>query len=210
MSASSFHPTLRLVNPEEAGRRQTLPGRDAAGPVTGVGSGAGAGVGRGGPVLRAPSIQERNEDRIARENRAAAGLSALDCRWVLAVQAARELQGGRAGIITPEGRRRLLVVGNRLGLRAFDANLIIAIVQDGARCGEDPLGTSATERLRLVAPEAEFADVQAAAGGAELGAGRGDGDLCGAVWGCGDAADLAGAGVGGPGATRWLGDKVTG
>jgi len=154
MSASSFHPTLRLVNPEEAGRPHASPGRDAAGQITRASPGRGT-------VLRAPSKLEKHEERVARENRSAAGLSALDSRWVLAVQTVRELQGGRAAIITPEGRRRLMLVGNRLGLRPFDMNLVIAIVQDGARCGEDPLGASATDRLRLVAPDAEFADVPA-------------------------------------------------
>lgn len=56
-----------------------------------------------------------------------------DARWVFAVRVKREMQGGRAAIIAPESRRRLLGLANRLGLRDFDANLIIAIVQDDAR-----------------------------------------------------------------------------
>lgn len=56
-----------------------------------------------------------------------------DARWVFAVRVKREMQGGRAAIIAPESRQRLLGLANRLGLRDFDANLIIAIVQDDAR-----------------------------------------------------------------------------
>lgn len=96
--------------------------------------------------------------RIARENHDAASLSALDPRWVLAVQVSRELQGGRAAVIAPESRRRLLLVGNRLGLRDFDSNLVIAIVQDGARVGDDPLGPTAAARLRWVGQDSELAD----------------------------------------------------
>jgi hypothetical protein len=35
-----------------------------------------------------------------------------------------------------EDRRRLLALAQRLGIRAFDANLIVALVQDRARRGE--------------------------------------------------------------------------
>ncbi len=148
MSATPTKPVLRLVRDDDgAGRRPSLdrsPGRP----------------GEDGSAVRIPSPRERAERSVARENEAAASLSALDPRWVLAVQAYREIQGGRAAILTPEGRRRLLLVGNRLGLRQFDTNLVIAIVQDGARAGEDPLGTNAVGRLRLVACEPELADAR--------------------------------------------------
>ena len=67
------------------------------------------------------------------------------------------VRGSDAARACIEGAR-LLLVGNRLGLRQFDTNLVIAIVQDGARAGEDPLGTHAVGRLRLVACEPELAD----------------------------------------------------
>jgi hypothetical protein len=72
-----------------------------------------------------------------------------DPRWVLAVAAARQLEGGRAGILTQEGRAHVLRIARLLGLRPFDAALVIAIVQDAARRGE-PLGGEVSERLGMV------------------------------------------------------------
>jgi hypothetical protein len=91
------------------------------------------------------------------ENAAPASMSALDPRWVLAVQVYREIEGGRAAIITPDARRRLMLVGRRLCLRPFDTSLVIAIVQDAARRGEDPLGPMSVSRIRLVR-DSELAD----------------------------------------------------
>jgi hypothetical protein len=159
MPTSPLHPTLRLVHSGEVSPPRVMPGRDGADRRNDRGWGGESG-GSGGAAARAPSLRERAEERIARENASAASLSALDPRWILAVQATRELQGGRAAILTPEGRRRLLLVGSRLGMRSFDTNLVIAIVQDGARCGEDPLASMGVGRLRLVGGEAELADVK--------------------------------------------------
>ena len=55
-----------------------------------------------------------------------------DPRWVLAVRTAEQLQGP---ILPPERRERLLRLGKVLGLKPFDTNLIIAIIQDRARRG---------------------------------------------------------------------------
>jgi hypothetical protein len=88
--------------------------------------------------------------RVEHENRAAATLAATDARWVLAVRTASLLEGGRAAVLAPERRRRLLALASQLGLRPFDANLVIAIVQDGARSGEGPLGHDVAGRLTLV------------------------------------------------------------
>lgn len=78
-----------------------------------------------------------------------------DPRWVLAARAASTLEGGRAAILTPENRRRLMDLAARMGLRPFDASLVIAIVQDAARTGRDPgalaLGRGVADRLRFVA-----------------------------------------------------------
>lgn len=101
-----------------------------------------------GRAINTPDAEQRQA--VARANLDAARLSALDARWVLAVQAERALEGGQAAIIPPEARARLLVLAERVGLRPFDANLVIAVVQDAARSGEDPLGPLATDRLRLV------------------------------------------------------------
>lgn len=89
---------------------------------------------------------------IARENRSAAGVSATDARWVVAVRAAEALEGGRLAMLRPEKRRHISTLATRLGLRPFDANLIMAIVQDSARAGAagGALGVETAERLRLV------------------------------------------------------------
>jgi hypothetical protein len=156
------NPVLRLVRPDgDVPGRSVLTMRGEPGAAGRVDSGRvpgrGAIAGRDGAVRL-----ERAEERVARENASAASLPALDARWIMAVQVMREMQGGRAAVVTPESRKRLMLVGRRLGLRAFDSSLVIAIVQDGARRGEDPLGGEATARLRLVggAEEPELADAR--------------------------------------------------
>ncbi len=137
-------PTLRLVYGDGAPKRDPVAPRPVA---------------REGGAL--PIARRDDAERIARENVAAVSLAALDPRWVLAVQASRELQGGKAAIITPEKRKRLMLVAGRLGLRPFDANLVIAIVQDSARCGTDPLGSMSVQRLHLVRGDPELDDARA-------------------------------------------------
>ncbi|MCC6322342.1 MAG: hypothetical protein IT438_13005 [Phycisphaerales bacterium] len=78
-----------------------------------------------------------------------------DPRWLLARRAFEQLQGGTAAILPPESRTRLNTVGRRLGLRAFDISLVIAIVQDHARTASTSTNTNdawATlqSRLRMV------------------------------------------------------------
>ena len=89
---------------------------------------------------------------VAKENRLASGMSPLDSRWVFALKASQLLEGGVAAILRPEHRRRLLSQARRIGLRDFDANLIIAIVQDGRRSGLGALNPDAEQRLTLVHP----------------------------------------------------------
>jgi len=72
-------------------------------------------------------------DSLEETRRATPALLSDDARWVFAVRVKREIQGGKAAIIAPESRKRLLKLANRLGLRNFDANLVIAIVQDDSR-----------------------------------------------------------------------------
>jgi hypothetical protein len=71
---------------------------------------------------------------VASENRAAAGGAAdpRDPRWALAVRARAQLQGG---LMTPERRRRVMRTARALGIRPFDASVIIALMQDQARRG---------------------------------------------------------------------------
>lgn len=73
---------------------------------------------------------------VARENRAAAcnlALDPTDPRWVLAVRAHEQLQGAS---LTFDRRQRLLRTARLLGVRPFDANIVLAIVQDHARRGQ--------------------------------------------------------------------------
>ena len=58
-----------------------------------------------------------------------------DPRWVLAVRTAEDMEGS---VLSPERRDRLVRIGRMMGLTAFDANIIIAIVQDQARRGFEP------------------------------------------------------------------------
>ena len=88
--------------------------------------------------------------RVAQENREASALSAVDPRWVFAVQVAGSIEGGRAAILPPARRQRLISIAAGLGLRVFDANLIIAVVQDGIRSGEGGLSREVEARLAFI------------------------------------------------------------
>ncbi len=76
---------------------------------------------------------------------------ATDPRWVLAVQAARALEGA---VLAPERRQGLLRLGQRMGLTPFDANLVLAIIQDRARRGHlgEWCAAAAAEQLAMVPP----------------------------------------------------------
>ncbi len=94
---------------------------------------------------------------VIREMRKASmnqAVSADDPRWVLATKTRQELQGPA---INPDKRAKLLSLATKLGIRAFDANLVIAIVQDEARRGELPLSVTAPapkllDRLTIIPP----------------------------------------------------------
>lgn len=97
-----------------------------------------------------PNLVEAAQRRaIADENRAAASLSD-DVRRVLAITTAQALEGGRAAILRPDRRRKLVTTATRLGLRPFEANLVIAIVQDGARRGLAPTAASESDLLNMI------------------------------------------------------------
>lgn len=98
-------------------------------------------------------LRARLASEVGAENKRAAGLSDRDARRIMAQRVAENLEGGRAGILAPERRRALVATAQRLGFRTFDANLIIAVVQDRFRRGL--LGTPAAgqdERLELISP----------------------------------------------------------
>jgi hypothetical protein len=67
-------------------------------------------------------------------------LATSDARWVFAARVASQIEGGRAAILRPERRDRLMRTARALAIRPFDASVIIALVQDTARRGETPPG----------------------------------------------------------------------
>ncbi len=83
--------------------------------------------------------------------------SAFDPRWVLAVRVNYALDGGRAAILDPQSRAVLIDLAKLLGLRPFDANLIIAIVQDSKRQTGDGLTPDTRARLGLLPDPARAA-----------------------------------------------------
>ncbi len=70
----------------------------------------------------------------------ASGLSVDAPWWVLANETQQQLEGA---MLPPERRLRLLSLARKLGVRPFDANVIIAMAQDRARRGEGVLGMAA-------------------------------------------------------------------
>ena len=72
-----------------------------------------------------------------------------DPRWVLAVKAGELLEGT---MMRPEKREQLILKGKRMGLNAFDSNLVVAIVQDQARRGYKPelCAGAGAEQLKMV------------------------------------------------------------
>lgn len=63
-------------------------------------------------------------------------LLAADARFRFASEVARHLEGGKAAILRPERRDVLIASAVRDGILAFDANLVIALVQDATRRGD--------------------------------------------------------------------------
>lgn len=93
------------------------------------------------------SHSRRERHDVIRENRAAGrndDLDPTDPRWTVAVRTQSLLQGSA---LTPEKRARVMRTARLLGVRPFDANVIIAVVQDQARRGESLAGTAPTLKL---------------------------------------------------------------
>jgi len=106
-------------------------------------------------LKRSESENERAM-RIAAENFAARHhqpLSRTDPRWVVAVRAQLQLQGAT---LHPQARRRVMRTARQIGVRPFDANLIIALVQDRARRGETLHDLEPVLRLLPEAKTARF------------------------------------------------------
>jgi hypothetical protein len=75
-------------------------------------------------------------DEVVRANRSASQLPPMDAAMIFSRRVRDSLEGGAAAILTPERRRRLVDLAQRLGMTSFDASLTIAVVQDRARRGE--------------------------------------------------------------------------
>jgi len=105
-------------------------------------------------------------EAVARANidsagqRAPGDLDPADPRWVFAVRTSTQLQGD---VLTPERRRRLMRLATTLGLRPFDANVIIAIVQDQVRRSGGLADAASTLQLVPGPHEDREADAHAAA-----------------------------------------------
>lgn len=108
------------------------------------------------------------EDAVRRENRRAAfdpPMAADDPRWVLATRAWSQLEGS---VLTPDRRERVLATARRLGVQPFEANVIIAVVQDRARRRGALAETLPTLALLGAAPEPPIAARTIALRGAAL------------------------------------------
>lgn len=65
-------------------------------------------------------------------------LDASDARVRFAARVAASIEGGRAAIVRPLVRERLIAAATSDGILPFDANLVVALVQDAARQGHLP------------------------------------------------------------------------
>ena len=104
-------------------------------------------------VRRAHTVLLKARRNVALENRLAADTPHLDQgrpQWLFAGHVLKALEGS---VLPPQRRKELLEKSRQLGIRDFDANLVIAVVQDRARRGESI--HSASETLSLVSPPVE-------------------------------------------------------
>ncbi len=86
----------------------------------------------------APAVLRAGEARALRavnsENRAAVtpDIDPTDPRWVLAARTYSQLDGAA---LSPSRREKIMKLAEQFGIRSFDANVIVALVQDRARRG---------------------------------------------------------------------------
>jgi len=110
--------------------------------------------------IHAPAAAARRveaAEAVESDNRRAATVTPADACTIMAATVARSLEGGQAAILRPERRRNLVAAAGALGVRPFDANLLIAAVQDRVRRGEDPQGAAIAAMLSrppVTAPQA--------------------------------------------------------
>jgi len=82
----------------------------------------------------------------------ASGRKGVDPRWAFAARVAVAADGPVPGTISPERRQRLIAAAGRLGIRTFEATLIIAAIQDRLRSGLPALGPELGVTLGIICP----------------------------------------------------------
>lgn len=132
---------LRLVGTQEssgsrgAGAREGRRG-EAAGGGRDSEMVAGPEFGRGVAAEREEAARRIESSRFIAYENASAARHSDGARLAFAKLVEESIEGGRAAIIRPETRRELAAAAESQGLRPFEAQLTIAMVQDAARHGE--------------------------------------------------------------------------
>lgn len=152
--------SLRLVRPDEGPGASRRAGEIDRTVVTGPVEDR---TRRGGDAdhQHVKQVRDRREEsqEHARANRewevraemaSAASIPAHDARWVTAARASQAIEGGKAAVLRPEVRAKIVNSAERMGLRPFDANLVLAIVQDAARHGQTIQDLDTIDRLAMV------------------------------------------------------------
>jgi hypothetical protein len=93
--------------------------------------------------VRSPEVVAARR-AVAMENHLSGTMRDLAAYDDLARGVADSLHGGKAALLPPEARRRLVAGAVRSGLRPFEAHLVVAAVQDAARHGEVASRATAT------------------------------------------------------------------
>lgn len=98
------------------------------------------------------AVHRAREEAVARANKDAAELPLLTAQSLFAANVANALEGGPAAVLPADTRRRLVLSAGRIGIREFDAHLIIAMVQERTRAAA-PSARPAARTPRLHNPE---------------------------------------------------------
>ncbi len=127
-------------------------------------------------MQRVPRARTR---AVAEANRLASAMTVDQTRDVFASRVAESLEGGRSAILRPERRSTLVDLATRMGIRAFDAHLVIALTQDAARRGEVSTGRAGCESERADAQDRRSGQVWVIAASLVMGV---SGAMFGIAW----------------------------